>query len=305
MEYKGYSYCLSGVYKVENNKKLYSLEIYKDNEKIYKTDWIYEDEKRAFKDAKDMIKSNRFDTEIIRKNTNRENLKNDRAYKRNRDTKRTRALSLVLNQVSNAVIVFTFLFMIIAYIIAIPSIFTLENNASRDVKIIFGSLYIIIGLIISIVSLIWGVHAKGGFELDEKQRKTYKFIWWLSFLLNPGPTIGIFKVSTVPYNDQPFRNKEKGWYSSTILIALIFEGFFAFFITRMLSIANNLNTLFYAVIISYIFLIVNYIFTVIWEITDSILKNGKFPYKRVFVPILTVAVLAAVVYFRIKIFGIY
>lgn len=297
MEYKGYSYSLSGVYKVENNKKLYSLEIYKDNERIYKTDWIYENEKRAFNDAKDMIKNNRFDTEIIRKNTNRENLKNDKSYKRNKDSERTKALSLILNQVSNAIIVITLICMIIAYIVAIPFLNVLGDN------ILFGGLYVILGLIISIITLIWGIYAKGGLELDEKQKKAYKFIWWLSFLLNPGPTIGIFKAPTVPYNDQPFRNKEKGWYSSTILIALIFEGFFAFFITRMLGIANNLNTLFYAVIISYIFLIVNYIFTVIWEITDSELKDGKFPYKRVFVPIFTVAALAAVVYFRIKIFG--
>ena len=47
IKYRDYTFELSGVYKVENGKKLYSLEIYKGDTKIYKTDWIYENEKRA------------------------------------------------------------------------------------------------------------------------------------------------------------------------------------------------------------------------------------------------------------------
>lgn len=42
IKYRDYTFELSGVYKVENGKKLYSLEIYKGDIKIYKTDWIYE-----------------------------------------------------------------------------------------------------------------------------------------------------------------------------------------------------------------------------------------------------------------------
>ena len=81
MNYKGYSCKLSGVYKIKNSQKLYSLEIYKNSKLIYKTDWIYDNQERAFKDAKEMIKKDRFDTEIIRENTNKENLNKDITYK--------------------------------------------------------------------------------------------------------------------------------------------------------------------------------------------------------------------------------
>lgn len=282
MNYKGYTFHLSGVYKVENNKKLYSLEIYKDTTQIFKTDWIYENEKRAFKDAKDMINRNSFNTEVIRKNTNKENLKNDDVYK-----------NKIINDISNRITIFSIIFMIIAYIVTAFGIKELNENFLA----LFGLLYVGFGIIISLIMLYWGILSNGGFELNGKRRKVYSILWWISLLFNKGPVLS--------YNEQPFKNAEKGWYSSTALIALIFEALFGIFIISACITANNFNLLFYGTIISYILLFINYIFSIVWEISNAKINGEDFPFKRVVTPILTIAIIAIFVCLYIKIFGIY
>lgn len=47
MDYKGDSFRVYGVYKVENNKKIYALEIFRGSSRVYKSDWVYENEKRC------------------------------------------------------------------------------------------------------------------------------------------------------------------------------------------------------------------------------------------------------------------
>lgn len=281
IKYRDYTFELSGVYKVENGKKLYSLEIYKGDTKIYKTDWIYEDEKRAFKDAKEMIKKNRFDTEIIRKNENAEKLRRDKHYKAKK-----------INKVSNNIIVISIILMIITYIV---TIFGIKEIAEEFY--LFTILYVLLGIILALIMLFWGVFAKGGFQLDDKQRNIYKISWWINILCNYGPLL--------PYNEQPFENKKKAWYSSTALIALVFEALFGVFIIGGCISMNTFGSLFYGTIISYILLIINYIFSVIWEISNAKIKGENNIFRKTVVPILTIIAIMIFAYFYMKKFGIY
>lgn len=281
MDYKGYSFRLSGVYKVENNKKLYSLEIYQGEKQIFKTDYIYEDEKRAFKDAKEMINKNRFDTEIIRENSNKENLKNDGVYK-----------SQKINKFANSVIFISIILMIITYVVTAFGI----SKLNKEIYL-FGILFIGFGILMSLIMMYWGVVTNGGFELNDKQRRAYSIMWWINLLFNKGPII--------PYNEQPFKDKQKGWYSSSGLIALFIQSFFAIFLIVSCITNNNFGLTFYGVVLSYILLFINYIFSIVWEISDAKIKGEDFPFKRVITPILTVIAIVAFAYVYIKIFGIY
>ena len=281
MDYKGYSFRLSGVYKVENSKKLYSLEIYQGEKQIFKTDYIYEDEKRAFKDAKEMINKNRFDTEIIRENSNKENLKNDGVYK-----------SQKINKFANSVIFISIILMIITYVVTAFGI----SKLNKEIYL-FGILFIGFGILMSLIMMYWGVVTNGGFELNDKQRRAYSIMWWINLLFNKGPII--------PYNEQPFKDKQKGWYSSSGLIALFIQSFFAIFLIVSCITNNNFGLTFYGVVLSYILLFINYIFSIVWEISDAKIKGEDFPFKRVITPILTVIAIVSFAYVYIKIFGIY
>lgn len=280
MEYKGYRFNLSGVYKVENSKKLYALEVFKDATQVFKSDWIYEHEKRAFKDAKEMIDKNRFDTEIIRKNTNKETMKNDVVYKIKK-----------INEFANSIILLSVILMIVTFIITAFGISKLDKEIS-----LFGILFVCFGLLISLLMLYWGVLINGGFELNNKQRKIYSIIWWINLLFNKGPFI--------PYNNQPFKDKQKGWYSSSGLIALVVEGLFSFLIIINCVTTNNFGVIFFGVIFSYILLFINYIFSIIWEISDARIKGKEFPFKRVVIPILAIIAIAIFVSLYIKIVGV-
>lgn len=280
MEYKGYKFNLSGVYKVENSKKLYALEIFQDATQVFKSDWIYEDKERAFKDAKEMINKNRFDTEIIRKNTNKETLKKDVVYKNQK-----------INKFANSMILLSVILMIVTFIMTAFGISKLNKEIS-----LFGNLFVGFGILISLIMMYWGVLTNGGFELNNKQRKVYSIMWWINLLFNKGPVI--------PYNDQPFKYKQKGWYSSSGLISLVFETLFGIFVIVDCVTTNNFGLTYYGVICSYILLFINYIFSIIWEISDAKIKGEDFPFKRVITPILTIITIAIFVYFYKKIVGV-
>lgn len=281
MDYKGYSFRLGGVYKVENNKKLYALEIFQGTTQIFKTDYIYEDEKRAFKDAKEMINKNSFDTEIIRENTNKENLKNDVVYKNQK-----------INKFANSMIFISIILMIITYVITAFGI----SKLNKEIYL-FGILFVGFGILMSLIMMYWGVLTNGGFELNNKQKNVYRIIWWINLLFNKGPII--------PYNEQPFKDKQKGWYSSSGLIALFIQSFFAIFLIVSCVTTNNFGLAFYGMIFSYILLFINYIFSIVWEISDAKIKGEDFPFKRVISPILAIIAIVAFVYIYIKIVGIY
>lgn len=281
MDYKGYSFRLSGVFKVENSRKLYALEIYQGEKQIFKTDYIYEDEKTAFRDAKEMINKNRFDTEIIRENTNKENFKNDVVYKNQK-----------INKFANSMIFISIILMIIAYIVTAFGISKLNKELY-----LFAILFVGFGMLMSLIMMYLGVRANGGFELNDKQRKVYSAMWWINLLFNKGPII--------PYNEQPFKDKQKGWYSSSGLIALLFETIFGTFLIVSCVTTNNFGLAFYGVIFSYILLFINYIFSIIWEISNAKIKGENFPFKRVISPILTIIAMVAFAYVYMKIVGIY
>lgn len=279
MNYKGYKFNLSGVYKVENNKKIYALEIFKENNQVFKSDWIYEDEKRAFKDAKEMIDKNSFDTEIIRKNTNNENLKNDTNYQSRKKKK-----------FANNTIVTSILLLAITYIVSLFGINDIQKELSMFVYGYFG-----IGILFVVLMLFWGIFAKGNYILNDKQKNVYSIMWWINLLYNKGPI--------VPYQSQPL-NKEKGWYSSSILILNVIELLPIIFIIAGCMESQVYSLLFYSIVIGCILSFIIYVFSIIWEINDAKSKGEDFPFKRIFSPIIAIVVIAVFVYMYIKIVGI-
>lgn len=277
MKYRGYKVKLSNIYKMERGDKIYSLEISKDGKEIFASDFLYKDEKTAFRDAKSMIRKSTFNTEIIRKNEKKDNIKKDKIYHAKK-----------WNNISNMIILLTNIVTITIFISLL--FFVKELSATTDIGALFGILYSVMGLLMVIIMLFWGIFAKGGFKLNEKQRNIYKVVWWMNFFFNNG--------SFIPYNDQPFENAKKGWYSSISLITLLFETFFAIFVIGMCLVDNNIGYLLYGTIISNILLFINYIFCIIWEITDAKIKNESFPFVRVVTPILTILIMFVFVIFR-------
>lgn len=278
MEYKGYQFNLSGVYKIENKKKLYSLDIYKDEVQILKTDFIYEDEKRAFKDAKAMIDKNSFNTEIIRMNTYNENLKTDNIYQSKKRKK-----------LANNVIVTSILLLAVTYILSLFGI----NDIQRDLSV-FGYCYFGIGILFVILMLFWGIFAKGNYKLNNNQKKVYSIIWWINLLYNKGPVL--------PYNEETL-DKEKGWYSSSILIMNVIELIPIVFILSGCIEGQVYSLLFYSIIIGCILSLVIYIFSVIWEVNDAKSKENEFPFKRVISPIIVILVIGIFVFGYMKLSG--
>lgn len=281
MEYKGYNFKLSNVYKVENNKKIYALEIFLDNNQIFKSDWIYKDEKRAFKDAKEMIDKNSFDIEIIRKNTNSENLKNDTAYQ-----------IIKKKEFANNTIVTSILLLAITYIVSLFGINDIQKELSIFVYGYFG-----IGILFVVLMLFWGIFAKGNYILNDKQKNVYSIMWWTNLLFNYN------KGPIVPYQSQPL-NKEKSWYSSNILILNVIELTPIIFIIGGCMESQVYSLLFYSIVIGCILSFIIYVFSIIWEINDAKSKAEDFPFKRIFSPIITIVVMAVFVYMYIKIVGI-
>lgn len=276
MDYKGYSFRLCGVYKVENNKKIYALEIYQGTSRVYKSDWVYENEKRAYKDAKEMIRKKAFDDEIVKKNIDKELLKNDVIYKNQK-----------INNFANRIIICALFFSMISLVIAAFGM----GKWSVELLII-GILYIVFGLLMAGLMMYWGVFAKGAYKLNDRQVKGYRIIWWINLLFNRGPL--------VPYNEQPFEDKKKGWYSGSVLIALFFQFLLGSFLVVACWTTNHLGLTFYGIVCSFIFQCINYIFCVIWEISHAKIMDEFFPFKRVFGPLLAFALIIAFCVFCIN-----
>lgn len=285
MNYKNYTFKMSGVFTLKNNKKYYSLEIYQGENQIFKTDYIYENEKKAFKVAKKMVNQNRFDSEIIRENVNKEILKNNVVYQNSK-----------INKFANIVIIISTILTIITCIITALGINEV-NKGTKSLGLIFGILFVGFGILMSLMILYWGIFAKGGYELNNKQRKIYSIMWWINLFVNNGPVLS--------YNDQPFKDKQKGWYSSSGLVTLLLESFFGIFLIGACIVTNNFGLTFYGVISTCILILISYIFSIVWEISDSKINGEVFPFKRIFSPILAILTMATFVYFYIKIVGIY
>lgn len=279
MDYKGYSFRLSGVFKVETNKKLYALEIFQGTTQIFKTDYIYEDEKRAFKDAKEMVNKNRFDTEIIRENTNIENLKNDFSYQIEKRKK-----------FANNIIIALILLLAVTYIVSLFGVNDIQKELSIFVYAYFG-----IGILFVILMLFWGVFAKGNYKLNNKQKKVYSIMWWINLFYNKGPVL--------PYQEEPL-DKKKGWYSSNILFLCFIELLPVVFIIVGCIESQIYSLLFYSIVVGYVLSFLIYIFSIIWEVNDARTEGESFPFKRIVSPILVILVMVLFVCIYLKIVGV-
>lgn len=268
MDYKGYTFKFGGVYKVENNVKFYSLEIHKDGNKIFKSDYVYSDQKRAFKDAKEMVKKKTFSSDIVNKNTEKENYKKDSLRKNKK-----------ANKIANTVILTSIIVTIISLIVSVFGIVQLEKGLRFIVL-----LYVFIGLLMSSIMLYYGVFIKEGFELHNKHRILSFLILMIVLFYDDG--------SHGSDDDEPFENK-KGWSSATAIITLFFEALFGIGLVIYFVIAGNLGVAFWGIVISYFMLIINYIFCIVWEISDAYINMETFPYKKVIMPPLTILIIIA------------
>ncbi|MBE7015186.1 MAG: hypothetical protein E7419_08350 [Ruminococcaceae bacterium] len=271
MDYKGYTFKFGGVYKVENNVKLYSLEIHKDGNKIFKSDYVYSDSKRAFKDAKEMVKKKTFSSDIVNKNTEKENYKKDSLRKNKK-----------ANKIANMVILTSIILTIISLIVSIFGIIKLDN----EVRILTG-IYVGIGLGMSSIMLYYGVFIKEDFELNNKHRMLSFLIWMIVLFYDDG--------SHCSDDDEPFENK-KGWSSATAIITLFFEALFGIGIVIFFISANDFGLAFWGIVISYFMLIINYIFCIVWEISDAYINMETFPYNKVIMPPLAILIIIAFCY---------
>ena len=268
MDYKGYTFKFGGVYKVENNVKLYSLEIHKDGNKIFKSDYVYSDQKRAFKDAKEMVKKKIFSSDIVNKNTEKENYKKDSLRKNKK-----------ANKIANIVILTSIILTIISLIVSIFGIIKLDN----EFRILIG-IYVGIGLGMSSIMLYYGVFIKEDFELNNKHRMLSFLIWMIVLFYDDG--------SHGSDDDEPFENK-KGWSSATAIITLFFEALFGIGLVIFFISANDFGLAFWGIVISYFMLIINYIFCIVWEISDAYINMETFPYNKVFMPPLAILLIIA------------
>lgn len=103
-------------------------------------------------------------------------------------------------------------------------------------------------------------------------------MWWINLFYNKGPRLS--------YNTE--LSKEKGWYSSNILILNVIELFpIAFILTACIE-SQIYSFLFYSIIISWILSLLIYIFSIIWEVNDAKGNGYDFPFKRVISSILAI-----------------
>ena len=274
MDYKGYKCKLNGVYKVVHGKKLYSLLIYKDDNLVMETDWIYETEERAFKDAKDMIKENRFDTEIIRRNTNKEIDRSD-------NTKELKIAKKILN----VLIIISVLALMGCYV---SLIFLMKNESSISKLVVI--IFFAMGLLISLVTMYWGVFAKGNYILSEKEKKVHKLLWIFDLLLNK---------HYIPYREQPFQGTKRTWSSLLSLVTILIMTFLGFLVFILTS--GVIRTLLLVILGC---LIVNYFLVVSWEVVSSKLDGESFIYKKVLMPIIAIGIFILIVVLSMKIAGV-
>ena len=233
MKYRGYKVKLSNIYKMERGDKIYSLEISKDGKEIFASDFLYKDEKTAFRDAKSMIRKSTFNTEIIRKNEKKDNIKKDKIYHAKK-----------WNNISNMIILLTNIVTITIFISLL--FFVKELSATTDIGALFGILYSVMGLLMVIIMLFWGIFAKGGFKLNEKQRNIYKVVWWMNFFFNNGYCLTVTNPN--------FKNKETNpdiaryaVFSDGLVVSSFYDENSEFFLKELNNIFPDKNLYFLSV----------------------------------------------------------
>lgn len=274
MNYKGYSCKLSGVYKIKNSQKLYSLEIYKNSKLIYKTDWIYDNQERAFKDAKEMIKKDRFDTEIIRENTNKENLNKDITYKY---FKRKNFFHYAL-----------ILFYIMLIISFIMSLFRLNNINTKDFDS-FILINFIFGITLSTIYLYNGIFDKNIINLNNN---THHILGMINNIFN--------RKTYLPYFGKHLKKTKKFWSSAGTLILLSFEFVFSYGVKKLTEVNDAYLLLYYNLAIITLLLFIIYILAIFWEIYDSKSNGHGFPFVKILIPILFIIFLIICCYIELS-----
>lgn len=299
MDYKGYRCKLCGVYKVEQGKKLYALEIFEDNTCVFKSDWIYEGEKMAFKDAKKWIRKGRttkqggeMDTTFV--HSKAEQLNETERVDEEEMLKEAERVKKIAHKAIMATLVLTFFCHIVG---CFGFIF---DEATLGVMAYFPIVLHVIGLIMEGAQLFMGVffreyHGNERYyrnSVGEESRilRELNRVWNLRFEEERREA----RYYNRPYDD----SKKEGWHSSIAIIFiplhLLFGGFVA-----VGCIANKYFGLtFYVLVITFVLWLVNYILCVMWEISDAKVEGKEFPYRRVMVPFFSImAILAAVAYY--------
>lgn len=281
MIFKGYSASLGGVYKLHNGKKVYQLSIKNTAlEEVFESNYIYIDEKEALKDAKMIIRKAKG---MQKKGYNEE--QSFTSVEKDMDIRVIKTKWQKIKQFTNIMnwmSISALLFMSISQIFALS---TIHDEALLIIMVLFISL----GLITVVVSVL----SKTIVKEDRKLTKMQRIIWKVILLIN-----SFNNNPSILWDKQPLTG-EKGWYSATALIFLLFEGFFSVLILLMLD-----GYLFISTIIVLSLFLVYYICSFVWEIADAKNKEDdySFLFQRIIVPPLMVAVLILFCYVFIKYF---
>ena len=281
MNFKGYSASLGGVYKLHNGEKVYQLAIKNTAfEEVFESNYIYIDEKDALKDAKIIIRK--------AKGMQKKGYNEEQSFNSVEKEKEIRVIKTKWQKIEhftnilNWITISALLFMSISQIFALSAI---HNEALFIIMVLFISL----GLITVVASVLSLTIVEKDRKLTKKQRIIWKVILLINYI-NDNPF--------VLWNKQPLTG-EKGWYSATPLIFLLFEGFFSVFILLMLD-----GYLIISTIIVLSLFIVYYISSFVWEVADAKNKEADYSnlFQRIIVPPLTIAVLILFCYVFIRYF---
>lgn len=281
MTYKGYTASLTGVYKLERGAKRHSLQIRNAEDKVvYESAHIYEDKEEAFEAAKKIIKQ-----ALEKQELGTEEIESFFGLVYKKEKRQPSDIWVKINwtkikYVAHIINSFTVIALVMLHI---SQFFFLdfEMDRNREFMILMGSLYAIMGLLMALIMGFWGIFARaGGYTLSGKQQKAWSIIWWLNLIFNKGPV--------VRYKEQPLE-KEPGWYSSTPLIELLFEGMFSCFLLYY-----GKGYLFVSTIITLALMVLNYFMSIVWEVADAKEKYKEFPWGRVLTPVVTILVLVTV-----------
>lgn len=283
MKYKGYTGALTGVYKLERGEKKYSLQIRNaENKIVYESEHIYAGNGDAFLAAKKIIKQ-----ALDKQKKGIDELQSfvglvDHIPKRQDSNLRWDKVGKI-SHVINSVIVVLLIFLHISQFFFLN--IEIDDEHLKFAMVLLGILYAFFGLLFALVMGFWGIFAKrNGYTLSTKNIIILKILHLLNVLINK---------RFIPYQEQPFE-KERGWYSSTPLIEMLFMGMISMFLLY-----GSHGYLYVSIIITLALIILMYFSSVAWEVAEEA-KKGSFPFQRVVVPWLTLIVIALFVYFRVR-----
>lgn len=303
MDYKGYNCKLCSVYKTEQGKKLYALEILEGDTCVFKSDWVYEGEKPAFKAAKKLIRKRTWETNRWGEKTASfhpeviEARQKARREKTDADKEADYAKAEQVSKFTHKTIIVTLIMIFLCHIVGC---FGFKSAYKLTGEPVTAGLLIILhvfGIIMAMLHLFFGVFFEE-FEIREQYNrrpidKWRRILWEINrdWNLRIEEERREARYYNRPYDD----SKKKGWHSSYAIIYLFLQSLFGGFLVAGCIYEKSFGLAFYGLVIAFGLWLVNYILCIMWEISDFVMEGKGFPYRRVLVPFFCIMAIIAVV----------